>query len=460
MVMVSPATSPVPNQCCYSVSLKNLSGNITKICANLPTANWVFNTSMVTTAGYNLQLIGSNTLCITHTSGSIPMGNLPNVFKFCLAETQLNAVSPQLVTFDWYSGMNIVCRDSFKAECRPPVAKDTCLIITELSANCFGENDLEYCMTFQVKNISGAPAYGLVLQNLPLGFTFGNCGCGGNLYGANGWLFDWLATPLANNATRTVCVKIISITPILSPKNVCFNATLDIAPNCCTAPKDWCVTLKPCCNPCEKISVAVNNRDSCCYSLDFKYDCDYQVFTKIEFDILTPGVSFGSHAHNSAWSLCNVPTLTNVCILPPLGTMPSGVFNNLFSFCLTDINSPLEIPQQVKIKYWMLGSNGQDSLACDTILRFNCGYTQKPCVFITDEKIECFKDSMKYKITVTVKNLSSPSFTAYNLMFIGSGLTPNPVPLIPPLPNDGTVRTVTFCYTPTPWPDATAESNR
>ncbi len=453
MVMYEAVSSPNDSLCCYSIDFKNLEGNITQICANLNTPDWIFNTgSLLLAGGYTWNTIGTNQLCIGHPGG-IPIGQLNDVLRFCLAETTPNAAPVQQIIFNWYSAGATVCKDTIQTECNPPAHQDTCLVISNLEADCVDDNDLEYCVTFSVTNPNPVDAYALVLGSLPPGFAYGDCGCGGSPYGIGEYQFSGFPLIQANT-TQSFCVKIYATAPILSPTEICFKASLEFGMDCCSSTKDWCVELEPCCDPCETTFVVVNELDSCCYSLDFHYDCDFSYYTHIDIDILTPGVSFGWHANDPGWVVCTTPTLDHLCIQPLVGNIPPGVINNLLSFCLTDINMPSEIPQQVQITYWTIGSNGQDSIACDTILEFNCDFQSDTCVFITNEEIRCITDSMKYEITVTVENLSVPNFIAYNLAIIGPGISPNPIPLIPPLPNDGSTRTVTFCYTPNPWPDA------
>lgn len=459
MTMLNKTSPPSAKECCYSVSLKNLQGGISEICANLNTPGWVFNTSNpTTTSGYYFSQTSSQKICIKHTSGSIPVGaNFPNVWTFCLAETQSNAPATQQITFDWLDATGkVVCQTKHTTECNPPVEpKDTCFVLTNFKVNCIGQGT-EYCVSFTITNISGAAADGFSLGNLPNGYSFGDCGCGGSPYFSNGWYFSWVNNPLPNNASRTVCVKITSVNPVLSPTNVCFKGTLDITPNCCTAPRDWCVELKPCCDPCQDLTVTPKPlfvNDSCCYSLDVLFNCKNGFFSKVEFEITTPGVEFGWHAMPQTWNNCYTPLLNKVCIEPPLGSMTAGAYPNLFSFCLTDIDKPSEIPQNLKITFWTIGSNGQDSMACMRNLVFECREQKPFCAFITNEKIECLPDQQKYQITVTVQNISNPSFVAHYLMIGAPNIMPNPVPFTPPLPNDGSTRTVTFCYTPTPFPD-------
>ncbi len=207
------------------------------------------------------------------------------------------------------------------------------------------------------------------------------------------------------------------------------------------------------CDPCDDIALTLTEYDTCCFAVDLSYVCGTPVFSKIDFDILTPGVYFGAQSLSPSWNYCGASSLTNICIKPATGLIQTGQYFNFFSFCLTNIDFFTPLPQSIKVTYWMVGSNGQDSIACDTTLLFYGDYCKKYCASVTHDNIHCLEDSMKYEITVSVQNIASPPFIAHHLSMIGPGLSPNPVPLIPPLPNDGSTRTVTFCYTPIPWPD-------
>jgi len=465
MVMVSDSVV-MDSSCCYTVDIKNqTNGTITRLCMELQTQDWILNTGQLG-SGFTWDVVSSTTLCIENPDG-IPMGDLQNVLQFCLTEVDAQAVSPQLVVFSWYEEeCPLSCQDTLLTVCNPPLAQDTCVVIEDLSANCISDSAYAHCVNFTVTNTSAFEAYGLVLEDLPSGFSFGDCGCGGNSYGINGkeWAFDWFADPLDVGESRTICVSVISALPILNPVDVCFNASLEGLSACCSSPVDYCVTLEPCCDPCSEMTVSAEMLtgpgENCCYALDFQYDCDYAIFNKIEFDVLTDGVSFGNYfLGDGNWQVCGMPALDNVCIEPLLPGIGKGTYDDLFRFCLTDIDNSSEIPQELQVTFWTTGSDGQDSIACDTILFFDCQPpVEQPCAFITDEVIECVPDSMKYRITVNVENVSVPSFDAYFLGVLPFGeFDPNPIPLVPPLPSDGTTRTVSFCYEPAVFPDPDGE---
>lgn len=98
MVMCEAISSPPnTNLCCYSIDLKNqvASQSLTKICATLSTPDWIFNTSALPplASGWVWDLNNPTQLCIKPASGNIPIGQLPGVLTFCLAETSPNAAS-------------------------------------------------------------------------------------------------------------------------------------------------------------------------------------------------------------------------------------------------------------------------------------------------------------------------------------------------------------------------------
>lgn len=459
-VSIDSISMPNDSTCCYSLNItNNESTDVTKVCLDLfDSPNWIFNTVNVNLVGYTLSPFTSTKVCVENTTG-IPLGITANVINFCLTELDITARDTQCIAVSWYKDqLQTACKDSLKTYCSPPTKKDTCFIFSNIQSECDPENDYAHCVTFTVTNISLNPAYGFVINGLPAGYVFGDCGCGGNIYAGTGWMFNWFSTPLSVGSSRTVCVKILSGLPILDPTSICFEGGIEMLQGCCKSPYPICVELEPCCDPCSDINIMarqINDLDSCCYAIDLNYNCDYNYFSSVSLDILNPDVHFGYYNIGpSDWTLCTPSTSQSICISPTIPAISSGNHPSLVEFCLTDIDDPTDIPQLIHIGFNTLNSQGKDSIACDTILNFKCKDHDHPCTFITNEKIECFPDSNKYRITVTVQNISIPNFTAGFLSILSDPIiSPNPIPLVPPLPNDGTTRTVTFCYTPTTFPD-------
>ena len=462
VVAVDSISMPDDSTCCYSVDLtNNIGSDITQVCVDLTNSpDWIINVSTINAPGFSWGTTTSNQICIENPNG-IPAGTTNDVFEFCLTELDLAAIDTQCLVFSWYEGENRTdCLDTVKTYCSPPTIKDTCFIIDSIVAECQPDNDYAYCVSFNVTNISAFPATGFTLFNLPPGFSFGgDCGCGGAIFAGTDYNFDWLSPTLAPGDTRAVCVEIVSSNPILDPTQIYFNGAIQSATTCCKSPDDICVPLEPCCSPCENITAAIDNNssnpDSCCFALDFNYDCDYFYFTKIDFKIITPGVIFGSHSIcDPDWGICGTPDPDSVCIEPNTGIMAPGFYDDLFKFCLSNINDATQIPQEVKITFWTLDQFDRDSVACDTILQFDCDTISGPCTFITNEQIECIPDSGKYRITLDVQNISNPSFSADGVLIQPTAdISPNPIYFPSPLPNDGSVETISFCYTPATFPD-------
>ncbi len=443
--------------CCYAVNLtNNESSSITGFCLDLVASpNWIVNIGTINKPGYSWGIATGAGLCVKNPAG-ISSGTTSNVFSFCLTELLATAPTTQCLKTSWFKGdIKLECTDTLKTKCSPPTSKDTCFKITNIKVKCLEGKDNEYCVSFDVTNLSSFAATQFTLAPLPPGFMYGDCGCGGFPYGigSTSWAFDWFTPSLGPGLTRSVCVKIKASSPVTSPTNVCVFAAIEGLQNCCHSPKKICFDLLPCCNPCEEVHVAftpIENQDSCCYNVNVNYNCSAAYFDKIAFNILNGDVFYGSYSlTNPAWTLGATSGTQTICLLPNSGALSSINDGPLMRFCLTDIDDASEVPQFIKIDYY--GPNGinEDTIKCDTIVKLTCQNKSHPCTFITNEKVECDKENMKYIITVDVQNISSPSFAADQLIIMPApSISPNPIPLSPPLANDGSHRTVTFCYTP------------
>ena len=452
-------SSPNDSTCCYSVSItNNESIDITKICLGLINSpDWLINTGNISLPGYNWSTTSPSSLCIENASG-IPLGTTSNVFSFCLAEMVPIAKDTQCIEVSWCKGqIEIACKDTLKTYCSPSTGKDTCFVVSNISSECDPQNDNAHCITFTINNISTFTASDFILGPLPAGHAYADCGCGGGIYPGGRWNFN-LFPGLAPNTSTTLCVKIISSVPILETTDICFGGSIIGPRDCCKSPYPICVNLEPCCDPCSNIGILthkIENQDSCCYAVDLKYNCDYNLFNSVSFNIVNVDVHFGSYSVGSpAWNLCLPSTSQQICIAPSTPSITNGLHPNALKFCLTDIDDTSEVPQFIAVNFNGYSSSGKDTILCDTLLEFNCQDKKHPCTFITNEKVECIPDSNKYKILVTVQNISNPNFIAGYLDILSSPtISPDPVSLVPTLPNDGTTRTVTFCYTPPVFPD-------
>ena len=464
MVMIAPDQGDL---CCYTVDLKNNFGpSISKIQLDLQTPGVIFNTSQINTAA-GFQYAASNsdqTLCITHTSGSIPAGLSVGALRFCYSGVDMPGEFPQTIQFTWWQNVGgaevpTECKETFVTDCPPEPVKDTCILVTPLQIDCNPDNVYEYILTFKVTNLSSIPAfnaYTVNLYGLPAGFFFSPC-TGTALLSNIGLPIP--GAPLApGQMSGNMCVKIISTTPILNPQTICAQAKLIGLEACCTTDDKFCVTLEPCCDPCENIAIVATpvqpTGADCCYSLGIENDCPYPFFSKVEAEITTPGVTYGYYGLNApylgTWSLLGSSN-TKLCIRPNIGTVPGGSISNLVNFCLDNINNPSQVPQQIVIRWLTPDINGVDSVACDTTLIFDCEFpTNYDCLAIDSIQIECQPDANKYLLTFTVTNLSLIPFAATQLDLIQVAppdlvfFPSSSIPLVPPL-STGQSQTVSIC---------------
>lgn len=435
-LMVMLKEDPPGNQCCFKVDVKNNFGtSISKLQIDLCTPGIYFNTSQISVAtGFIFAASNNdNTLCVTHTSGSIPPGLSSDIIRFCYGGTSGPGTFPQTLKFTWFQNVGGVdvatnCVDTTHTDCEVITDKDPCVAVTPLNVVCNPANVFEYILTFKVTNLSTTPsfnAYTVNLYGLPAGFTFSPCvGPGSNLSQIT---IPIPGAPLSpGQMSGNMCVKIVSSTPILSPQTICVRAKLIGIEACCTVDDKFCFTIEPCCDPCESIAIttapAHQGESDCCYSLGVINNCPYPFFTKIEAEITTGGVTYGYNALNPAligfWTMAP-STPMKLCVQPINGTLPGGTIPDLFSFCLDNINNPSQVPQTVVIRWITTGANGQDSVACDTTLTFNCPpVVDYKCLVIDSISIKCLPDQDKYLLTFQVTNMSAIAFCATSLDFI------------------------------------------
>ncbi|MBK8954045.1 MAG: PKD domain-containing protein [Saprospiraceae bacterium] len=356
------------SSCCFSVDLNNdLVFGIKSAKVNLLTPGWSFgNVSVVS----GLYVNGTTThQFISNFGGIFPGNTLPagytnDFFNFCLVG-QLGAASTQEIEFIWYemtkSGSCIaVCRDTIKTDCLAPTCAPNCTEPVNMQIACDTSNPNQYCLSFNVTNLSPYPATGVSIG--VVGTAFGLVPCGGTGY------FDPLDIDFASaldpgNTSALICIKLISALPILSPQDVCLEFGLTYSDTSfCFQDTQYCYQIEPCCNPCEEIQIVAReiqvDSSSCCYALDLINNCAIDYFGKIEIESLTPGVSFGNLIKDSYWIYCTPPTPDLVCLDYPGAYLPSGTTTDLIQFCL-DSATTFE-----DLGCWrMLAVGGQHTLA-------------------------------------------------------------------------------------------------
>jgi len=450
------------DSCCYSIDIVNgIGSDVVKLEAEIISPDWQFNTASTNPGSgykwYPSTTPTSNKVCITGAGNVIPLGANPDVLEYCFSEATSSPSGPQIVVFRWYTLLNdtlfeMQCTDTIVTECIP-VVNDPCITINDIEIDCNEDNAYEYIVNITVTNTSGFNASHITLGGIDPGFLFANCPSGIGV--------PTLSIPilggLANGNSTTQCFKIISPNPILNPKLICFDIGIYSFFECCHSPEPICITIDPCCDPCEDITttystLSVPNEDQCCYTLEIDYGCDYLFFDKIKVNSVTPGVTFGYHAlGNPSWQMCGSSPI-ELCVKPNFGLISKGNYPNLLDICFDEINDVSQIPQTVRIDYITIDpSTNSDSVACSQELIFECEIVNNKCLEITDQDLVCIPDSSKYRYTFTVTNKSSLPFNATDVdvfIFSPTGLYFDPsggtFPLTPPLGSNQS-QTITTC---------------
>ena len=455
--------------CCKSLDLVNNAGfDICKVTVELTTPGWILNTSSTAT-GYNFNPI-TNGIEITHTSGSLPTGTLNNLVEFCLSGSGTTLSTTQQFIVNWYenttSGNKLVsCTDSLAMTCDPPPPLDSCVVLNVINIVCDSLNPNVYNVTFTVTNHSNSiNATTAFLTGLPSGFSFIPCPSGTFASDISIPIFPSLAPGMTSDP---LCFQIYSVNPILNPTDVCFEINLKGLDGnyfaCCEESEEQCVTLTPCCQPCDNLEVSITatslgSDESCCYGLSLNNQCSFQYFTRLDVNILTPNVHFGFISPDANWSNCTPPTLQNICLEPNSGTIGSGNFNDVLQFCLTNVTSLSQVPQEINVKFYTSDINGLDSLACDTLIYLECPFkptTNDSCVIVTNSIAYCDPETNKYNVSMTIMNNSNPSFCAQELVInlLEPGVAnPSAIQLSDPLCYGESV-TINFMLNTNPFPD-------
>lgn len=414
--------------CCFSIDLKNNTGvNIPVIEAEIISPDWGFASgSWQAGSGFGwcpTSPPNSQTLCLESTSG-IPAGWTNDALRYCLAPTVSNPSPTQQIVFTWKvanaAGFEEVCKDTITVNCDiNPI--DPCVDILPQSVVCNPDNPYEFFFNFQVQNNSSAPYPFVNFSNSTSGELFQICTGGSPV---NNLSIPTDPSPLPGMTTGNVqCLKVISATPILSPTQMCFDVGIFDVDKCCNKVEPVCITLEPCCDPCEDNSIdyqfiSVPGEDQCCVQVDLINECKYRYFTKVEADILTSGVTFGYHALGgpdaSDWSMCG-STPTSLCLEPNSGTIDESFVDDILQFCLDDIDDPSEVPQQIVFKWYTQSIGNDEIIACADTIILDCPAVDNRCLEITNDTLVCTDIPGEYDYTFTVTNVSSIPFCATDM---------------------------------------------
>lgn len=433
MVMVEDTQNPdQAGLCCYDVDLKNQVGpEIVKVEAEILTPDWIFGSQMINDP--NFSFCGTPTatsFAVEHNSGSIPMGTTMNALNFCLDTINSPYPVPQTIVFRWYKDIGdncppvVVCADTIVVNCDPPGEPQECVEIIEPSIQCDPENPNEYIYCFKVVNNSGVDAQYVILNNPPAGFEFGL-----NVPSpvpTPSLLLTLDPAPLPDGMTSNkMFVKILPTGSITAPTPVCFNVGLLDAnlQSCCHSPDTVCTILEPCCDPCEDNGILVEdimvNESDCCKKVDLLNECEVDVFTMVETEVITPGVQFGYHAIGGPdapnWYIGGGSNSTNIFWIPNSGFVPTGITDDIIQFCLDDIDNQMEVPQKVAVKWYGLDAAGNEVVLCADTIMMDCNIEYE-CLEVTEQEIKCDEENEKYIYCFKITNQSDIPFNASDLI--------------------------------------------
>jgi hypothetical protein len=140
------SAEPLPgDSCCYSINLTVPDG-MAFACFDMLTPGVIFNTAMLTTAGFQLDTLANGTkICIRDNAPGRPHltgGTYNDLLKLCLANVNDSTQTPQCVAVTFWQ-LNpvdvpvVVCRDTLKFNCAPPGGNaDTCLAMQIIDVKC------------------------------------------------------------------------------------------------------------------------------------------------------------------------------------------------------------------------------------------------------------------------------------------------------------------------------------
>ena len=434
-------TPVIEDKCCYSIDLKNNWGpDIVEIEVDIIDPDWIFN-KVILDPAFDLGSCGSfnQNLCIESTTGSIPIGTTTGVFETCFASLSNNPTTNPVIEIKWKQVVNeldtaIVCRDTLTFECLPP-PPDTCLIVTNQEVDCNPEDPAVYDYCFDVTNRSGVDVGQITLECLDQGFFFNPP------LNLNSQIVIPSPNPLADGQSTQVCIALATTVPIIESQDVCMKMGLISADGkeCCHEPVKVCVTIDPCCDPCELKDVIVTNllssEGECCYGIGLENLCEIPYFTKFEAEVLTPGVCldnvFIDPVQSSNWS--TTVSANSICLLPQNGGVLDQVFySDLFEFCLDKIDDPSQNNPEIVFRWYASDPiNGENFVACTDTLVTECVVEPICC---TDFEAFCelvdlgftVNDIGECSVTVEAPQFDSCHWYATEIPDWGDGQSPAP----------------------------------
>lgn len=254
------STNPDNQNCWYAVDLDLKGVALYGIEAEILTPGVIFNTAVIK---HNLSLQDNISPTVIGVSGigwgGIPPGNYDDLLNFCFGNVDSAAQNPQCVVIRHLqrNALDIpvvICTDTLKFHCEPPLVGDTCVLLKEEEVICDPADPSKFTMNFKIENLSPAASFQptqVVLNSNDPNINLKLCGAPAFI-SPSGAVGVNLGFPLPPGAcSNSLCAEIYTTSPVTAPTQFCFSMTIWDNNECCTSAEEYCVTLEPCCDPCE-----------------------------------------------------------------------------------------------------------------------------------------------------------------------------------------------------------------
>ena len=442
------AESPELDDCCFALNIQNDFGvSMTSMELHLNTDGWNIDQSIIA-EGYQILSTSDELISITHSSGVIPSGFQEGVISFCLNALDEGAPLEQQVEVIWVSPAfptdslgQMYCNDlhPVSSTCNDLPCID---FMSSADPTCIEGTSNEYEFNFSITNRGLVDASAIVLNSQHPNFTMIDCNSPLNTSYAN------ITLPLPGNlapgaTSENLCISIISAEPLWEITELCLTASLEGTGTelCCIETTPYCLTIEPCCTPCESGSVVseqmLTDTTGCCHQLDINNECYPEFFTRLELEILTEDVQFSNFQNGDPenWNF-TLPDNTNTIVNwnPNGNFIPVDNYEDLISFCLGGVEVEAET-QQVLLSWYINDPNstsGEEIVFCSETLDYECQvFDDLNCATVWYDSISCDTTTGIYELTFSVENTSNPEFDMELVQLIWSQeiafVSPNPI---------------------------------
>jgi len=190
---------------------------------------------------------------------------------------------------------------------------------------------------------------------------------------------------------------------------------------CCK--EEHCVTLESCCTGAPSASVTINeeemSEEMCCYSLDYENVCLPDYYTRLQVEMLTPGLGVQAMGGNNT-DFTVTPINTSLVELTfNSGTFPEGIYNDVMSFCVTGVSHTSPDVQELRYRWFASVDGGPESIVEINTFDAMCQLPSPPdtCTVITNDNLYC-DDNGVYHYSFQVSNFSQGEYDA-SILVIG-----------------------------------------